>query len=132
MRYAITSLIAAVTFAGTLLAAQSCLAMNDELPTLGEQPAVADLAAFGRAASDDELGLESGGQAMEVEKIYLQLNNVGMNAEMDGNALDSNLTGTNFIGYDAFSNMNGFATVIQNSGNQVIIQSDLIVNVTMK
>jgi hypothetical protein len=61
----------------------------------------------------------------------MQLNNVGLNADMDNNVLNSNMTGMNLIGYDAFSDMNGFATVIQNSGNQVIIQSDLIVNVNM-
>ena len=132
MRYVLPSLIAAITFAGTLLAAQSCLATDIGQAAIIGQSAMDDIAEFGQAASDEELGVESGGQATQIDKIYMQLNNVGMNAEMDNNVLDSNVTGTNFIGYDAFANMNGFSTVIQNSGNQVIIQSDLIVNVTMQ
>lgn len=132
MRYVLSSLIAAITFAGTLMATQSCLAADIAQPAISRQPAMMDIAGFGQAASKDELGIESGGQATQIDKIYMQLNNVGMNAEMDNNTLDSNVTGTNFIGYDAFANMNGFSTVIQNSGNQVIIQSDLIVNVTLQ
>jgi len=124
MRHTITSLMAAMAFATALLAAQSCLAMNEDLQK-------EEIVGFGQAASEDELVLESGGQAMEIDKIYMQLNNVGLNADMDNNVLNSNMTGMNLIGYDAFSDMNGFATVIQNSGNQVIIQSDLIVNVNM-
>jgi len=68
---------------------------------------------------------------MEIDKIYMQLNNVGLNADMDNNVLNSNMTGMNLIGYNAFSDMNGFATVIQNSGNQVNVESVTILNVNM-
>lgn len=130
MRYAITSLIAVVAFAGNLLAAQTCLAMSGELSTDVEQHNVGEfISVLGQAASDEELVLESGGAA-GIEEIYLQLNNVGMNAEMDHNSLDSNSTGFNFVG-DALGNMNGFSTVIQNTGNQVIIQDNTIITVNM-
>ncbi|MEZ4599769.1 MAG: hypothetical protein R2940_08270 [Syntrophotaleaceae bacterium] len=124
MRHTKISLLAAAMF-GFLLVPPNGLAQDDS-PQF-----ITAFLELGQAASEDELVLESGGQAMEIDKIYMQLNEVGMNANMDGNALESNSTGMNLIGSDAFSNMNGFATVIQNSGNQVIIQSDLIVNVDM-
>ncbi|HWS16162.1 MAG TPA: hypothetical protein VN450_08245 [Candidatus Methylomirabilis sp.] len=41
-------------------------------------------------------------------------------------------TGGNSIGGSAFSNMNGIATVIQNSGNQVLIQNATVVDVIVK
>jgi hypothetical protein len=45
----------------------------------------------------------------------------------------SNLTtGTNLISDGAFSGASGLSTVIQNSGNNVLIQSSTIVNVQVK
>jgi len=41
-------------------------------------------------------------------------------------------TGNNSIDGNAFSNMNGIATVIQNSGNQVLIQNATVVDVIVK
>jgi hypothetical protein len=132
MRYAIASLIAAVIFAGIILAAQTCLAMNDQLLTEGyQQTAGGFVFVLGQAASDEELVLESGGAATEIDEIYMQLNNVGMNAEMDHNNVESHSTGFNFVGDNALANTNGFSTVIQNSGNGVIIQDNTIVTVNM-
>jgi len=47
-------------------------------------------------------------------------------------ALDGSTNGTNTISGTAFSGASGIATVIQNSGNQVLIQNATIVDVTMK
>ena len=48
-------------------------------------------------------------------------------------ATDSSFTtGNNSIGGGAFTNMNGIATVIQNSGNQVLIQNATVVDVIVK
>jgi hypothetical protein len=57
-----------------------------------------------------------------------------MKGSQNGNSIEVGdhslaLTGFNTVTGDAFKGMNGFATVIQNSGNQVLIQNDLIVNV---
>jgi hypothetical protein len=41
-------------------------------------------------------------------------------------------TGANTIEAGSFSNMNGIATVIQNSGNQVLIQNATVVDVIVK
>jgi len=132
MRYTPLSLLTAITIAGIMLAASNCLAADVVLTAVDQQPAVLDVAGFGQAASDDLLSGESGGLATQIDKIFMQMNDVDMKAQMGDNVLDSNVTGNNLISYDAFSDMNGFATVIQNSGNQVIIQSDLIVNVNME
>jgi hypothetical protein len=125
MRHTITFLLAALAFSGFFLTTENCMAQTDD-PQF-----ITAFLQLGQAASEDELVLESGGQAMEIDKIYMKVNEVGMNANMDGNVLDSEATGMNLIGCGALANMNGFSTVIQNSGNQVIIQSDLIVNVDM-
>lgn len=41
-------------------------------------------------------------------------------------------TGGNLISEGAFAGSSGFATVIQNSGNNVLIQNSTIVNVQFK
>ena len=41
-------------------------------------------------------------------------------------------TGSNAVSDGAFTNSAGLATVIQNSGNNVLIQNSIIVNVQMK
>ncbi|MBA2352777.1 MAG: hypothetical protein M3Q32_12685 [Pseudomonadota bacterium] len=53
-------------------------------------------------------------------------------AELGDNVLVSGSTGSNVISGNAFSHAGGISTVIQNSGNQVIIQSSMIVNLTTR
>lgn len=127
-----TALLTVLGFLLALQAASDCTAENLPDPSV---PVVAGAhisgSEFGEAISATVLEQESGGQATEIDKIYLQLTNSQMKADLNNNNLDSHSTGANILSGSAFSNMNGFATVIQNSGNQVIIQSDLIVNVTV-
>ena len=80
---------------------------------------------FGTAVSDKDLGTLRGGQDQFLNdmKLYAQLN--------DNKAL-SNVTGGNFVTQDAFAGTKGFATVIQNSGNNVIIQNATILNLRMQ
>lgn len=55
--------------------------------------------------------------------------NVGqLKAISEGNSVEGGITGTNLIDSNAFSNSGGLVSVIQNSGNNVIIQSNTIVN----
>ena len=55
---------------------------------------------------------------------------------LDHNAIEANhssfTTGANTIEAGSFSGMNGVATVIQNSGNQVLIQNATVVDVIVK
>ncbi|SEP13346.1 hypothetical protein SAMN02800692_3868 [Luteibacter sp. UNC138MFCol5.1] len=54
-----------------------------------------------------------------------------LNATMSEADARRNITGTNVISSDALSNASGIPTVIQNSGNNVIIQNATIVNLRM-
>lgn len=87
---------------------------------------------------DDELGLSNNsvtnselnsnrGRA-DLDLVF-QTNEADQNALMQQNTLHSEVTGNNNISGNAFSGMSGIATVIQNSGNQTIIQSTTMVNV---
>jgi hypothetical protein len=48
------------------------------------------------------------------------------------NRSDNSVTGSNTIDSDAFTNSHGLVNLIQNSGNNVIIQSATIVNLKMQ
>lgn len=52
--------------------------------------------------------------------------------EVDGqlynNEAVSNVTGSNFVTDGSFAGMSGFSTVIQNSGNNVLIQNATVLN----
>lgn len=55
-----------------------------------------------------------------------------LTAELGENVLVSGNTGSNVISDNAFSHAGGVSTVIQNSGNQVIIQNSMTVNLTTR
>ncbi|MFD2228535.1 hypothetical protein [Alkalimarinus sediminis] len=87
---------------------------------------------------DDELGLSNAlvsDQELESHRgradldLVFQTNDSDQNALMQQNTLHSEGTGSNTISGNAFSGMSGIATVIQNTGNQVIIQDTTMVNV---
>jgi hypothetical protein len=82
--------------------------------------------------SAEELDSVSGRQIVAIDDIDIQLNNMQLNAEMGENVLYSNRTGLNVVTNDAFTGASGIATVIQNSGNQVIINNALILNMTVE
>lgn len=52
-------------------------------------------------------------------------------ATSSNNSVTNSVTGDNIISDDAFSNSSGLVNIIQNSGNNVLIQSSTIVNVEM-
>lgn len=52
--------------------------------------------------------------------------------QLYNNQATNTVSGGNQISDQAFSGMNGFSTVIQNSGNNVLIQNATIVNVKMQ
>ena len=55
-----------------------------------------------------------------------------LKAKLYDNAAVDNVTGNNSINGNAFSGASGLPIVIQNSGNNVIIQSGTVLNLTMK
>jgi hypothetical protein len=80
---------------------------------------------FGQAVSSSTLGHYSGGS-----------NNVqstqNLNGAVTGDSAQHVTTGTNMISGDSFSGASGLPSVIQNTGNNVLIQNGVIVNVQLK
>ena len=79
-----------------------------------------------QAVSESALGNQRGMFAPGVDIGEL------MNATSTGNTVYSSFTGTNNVGADAFSNVSGIVNVIQNVGNNVIIQNAVIVNLNLQ
>lgn len=59
------------------------------------------------------------------------LNNMNVRALVEGNTATNNASGFNFIDNGSFVGASGMFSVIQNSGNNVLIQDSTILNVTI-
>lgn len=68
------------------------------------------------------------GETVNIDQLNVQLNDLRESAKLEHNYVYSSNTGNNTVSHDAFSGSSGFATVIQNSGNNVIIQNATIIN----
>lgn len=79
-------------------------------------------------ASDGELDAQRGRERID----FLHINAQEMIAVVDGNSAINTSTGVNAINHDAFSNGSGFVSVIQNSGNNVLIQEATIISITIE
>lgn len=79
------------------------------------------------AVSIDELEKERGREGIDITA----LNNMNLQATLNGNAANNNVTGMNIIDHGAFTNAGGMFSIVQNTGNNVIIQDSTIVNVTI-
>lgn len=91
----------------------------------GDDSNVPNDAAFGPAISNFALGTHRGGDVRVT-------NTNNLDAQLYDNTAISNVTGSNFVTSEAFSSNSGFATVVQNSGNNVIIQNATVLNLQMK
>lgn len=86
------------------------------------QPTYVD--GFGQAVSVGTLGSYSGGTLVQ--------NNQTITGTVTGDTASQVTTGNNTISGDSFSGASGLPSVIQNTGNNVLIQNGVIVNVQMK
>jgi hypothetical protein len=93
-----------------------------------DQVDAVDGSGCGEPLSGGELHTLTGGYDIQIEKILEQITNANLNGQMTGNVLNSSATGYNMLAAGALNNVSGIATVIQNSGNQVIINSATILN----
>jgi len=94
---------------------------------------------IGDALSSQDLEGLNGrkGVSIEIKDVNAVFSNTDQNGFLGMNSIDvgsnsSFTTGNNSIDGNSFSNMNGIATVIQNSGNQVLIQNATVVDVIVK
>ena len=78
----------------------------------------------GRPVAPDALAAKRGGDGV--------FNDQQLKGMVANNSASNITTGTNVISEGAFSNSVGLPTVIQNSGNNVLIQNATIVNVQIK
>ncbi|MCW5600627.1 hypothetical protein [Nitrosomonas sp.] len=82
---------------------------------------------FAEIATLEELDNARGREGIDMNVF----NNMDMNAVLTGNTATNNVTGVNIIDNGSFAGAMGMFSVIQNSGNNVIIQDSTIVNVTV-
>jgi hypothetical protein len=79
--------------------------------------------------SDSELAIQSGQGANEsTNRSNGELNNNTINVGAGGSVTNGN----NSVSDQAFSGVDGIPTVVQNSGNNVIIQNSTIVNMSFQ
>lgn len=86
--------------------------------------AVSSVSAFGEPIPDDGLSAHRGGSALQISEMKLD-------SKLLDNQAIANITGSNFVTQSAFSGASGFSTVVQNSGNNVIIQNATILNLSL-
>jgi hypothetical protein len=100
--------------------------------TEADRAGLDEILEFGEPLSSNTLDSLSGGEDLQIDNIDMLINNMNLRSQMEENLLISTTTGANLISNDAFSHANGISTVIQNSGNQVIINSALILNLRIQ
>lgn len=113
-----------------LLAGQALAESLDDV-SLGRE-LLLDNAAVSLAELDESRGRQDIQLDIDEIQASFQQNQGEQTAQLKDNLLNSNLTGNNYIGGQALNGVNGIATVIQNTGNQVIIQDTTMVNIMMQ
>ncbi|MBL0354009.1 MAG: hypothetical protein IPP03_15645 [Dechloromonas sp.] len=83
---------------------------------------------FGIAAVDSQdLAFSRGGAELDIT-----LNDVKSHGAVSNNQASNLTTGSNFVNDGSFAGAAGFSTVVQNSGNNVLIQNATIINLQVK
>jgi hypothetical protein len=85
---------------------------------------------FSQALPDQALAAERGGAASGDDSQVWNVINV--NGRADNISVNNSMTGDNSVLGGSFAGSRGFPTVIQNTGNGVLIQNATIINVTVK
>jgi hypothetical protein len=83
----------------------------------------------GNVIDDHQLGGARGGA--ELQPVNLNVNQNNSTGSVSGNVATNLTTGTNNISDSAFSNSAGVPVVIQNTGNNVLIQNSTILNLQL-
>ena len=83
---------------------------------------------WGRPVAPTQLDAQRGG--MNTGPVTVNTNM--LNAKVFDNSAIGNVTGHNTITEGAFAGASGLPTVIQNSGNNVLIQNGTVLNLTVK
>lgn len=131
MRIVSRYLIAGLICCGTALQAVESPAETADF-ALSADAARLDALDLGQVVSDENLERYTGREDTRIDQLNMQVTDVTNDARMEGNvlsAIGSTINnGANTIGQGSFANASGMVTVIQNSGNQVQIQNDMVLN----
>jgi hypothetical protein len=87
-----------------------------------------EITAWGHPVPSAQLDTQRGG----TDTGPLTINANILNAKLFDNTAKDNVTGNNTVTGGAFTGASGLITNIQNSGNNVIIQSGTVLNLTVK
>ena len=83
---------------------------------------------FGSVAVDSQdLAFSRGGAELDIT-----LNDVKTNGAVSNNQASNLTTGSNFVNDGSFAGAAGFSTVVQNSGNNVLIQNATVINLKVQ
>ena len=141
MRHLIRYRLAGLFFIAVMLAGPYAWAEPGNTPTTvpAEEWSVVG---FGNPLTGDDLGDQNGRKDVTIDKstnieigdVDIHNTNANVSGNLTGNTLvlEGSTNGANTITAGAFAGTSGIATVIQNSGNQVILQTQTILDVTMK
>jgi hypothetical protein len=99
--------------------------LDADSPMDADQAPVVDDATFGTAIPSDTLDVMRGGDG----NTSTTTNISDVDGRVDGNTAINAITGGNLVDGGAFGNAAGLSTVIQNSGNNVLIQNSTVVSV---
>lgn len=86
------------------------------------------------ALSDETVSLEAmnearGGQNVELDLFYAESDVDGISSD---NVATNTVSGNNILSPGAFADSSGISSVIQNTGNNVLIQNSTVVTLTLK
>ncbi|MET0807456.1 MAG: hypothetical protein ABWX93_01735 [Pseudoxanthomonas sp.] len=125
-----------------VVGADTCLAEEEAFPVQGQgaDSLQVQVEASGLAPTvvDGPMAEQSSAIGTPVDAGILQQmrggessvdNEVLIDGLVGGNVAEDVVTGSNAINGDAFANTSGISTVIQNTGNNVLIQNGMVVNV---
>lgn len=108
---------------GVCLATAPVLAAQDNASPPG--PTLSSLdSPFDTAVPDASLDEYRGG--------HIETNTNNLDGQLYNNQAFDNVTGSNFVTDGAFSGNSGLSTVVQNSGNNVLIQNATILNLRVQ
>lgn len=135
MRRTTKSLIAALVISGSAFLAQGSPANEIDLASAGQMDVLSE-SGLGQAVSNENLGTLTGRQDVNINQLDMQMSTSDQKAQANGNSINNTggtiTNGANTLSGSAFSQATGIVTVIQNSGNQVLIQNDMVLNLTVK
>ncbi len=143
------SIARAIVLLACMAGANACLAQEPALPVQGQGAdfipvgyapvghRVADVLAAGvndpleQSEQSTSIGVPlDAGRLQELRGGESSVDNdVLINGTVSDNVAEDVMTGSNAINGEAFANTSGISTVIQNTGNNVLIQNGMVVNV---